>query len=155
VGRMMEGNLTAIILFVALGVIGILLIVLSVKGIIPESWSKPVWVAATALVTLGLFPLISFLVKKKKKPAPPPEIFHPEAASETDRESLNEDARTIDEKLAAIDKDAEDNQKDADDSKSHKQDDRCQITFHHTPHFLLQYRSVTRAVFSSSSFSLD
>ena len=91
------------LLFVALGAIGILLIVLYAKKIIPKSWGKSILPIATALITLGLYPLIKLLTKKKKSPVIPIPEYKPEAASESDRELLDEDAKTVDEKLVEID----------------------------------------------------
>jgi hypothetical protein len=91
------------ILFVALGAIGILLIVLYAKKIIPESWGKVILPIATALITLGIYPLIKMLTGKKKAPVVPIPEYKPEAASEGDRESLDEEAKTVDEKLDEID----------------------------------------------------
>ena len=91
------------LLFVALGAIGILLLVLYAKKILPESWGKAVLPVAAALITLGLFPLIKMLTRKKKDPVVPIPEYKPEAASEKDRELLDDAAKTVDEKLEGLD----------------------------------------------------
>ena len=98
----MEG-LALNLLFVALGAIGVLLFVLYIKKMFPESWGKVVLPVATALVTLGLYPLIKMLTGKKKAPVVPMPEYKPEAASEKDRELLDDAAQTVDEKLEKID----------------------------------------------------
>ena len=93
-------------LLISLGIIGVLWIVLCYKKIIPDPLAKWTLVIAGGLVTLGLYPLLQALLKKKT----PPVVIPPfEGKGPTEREVTTADteAGSTNAKLEEIDKDAD------------------------------------------------